>query len=236
MKNLMLAAHLAAAAWEHPLPSSAKRAAALGHESADESRRWRHSADSARRTHGTESHWALAVEAFHLARGGRILETPEDIEIGSESFPPPRTPARQPSVARALLTRSESGFYKELAGPPGLGRQIHRQDGFHRGHVRYPPPMIASRRLTARVGFRRRGTCPALRNARARTFPDKASNRRCSVSRWPLVLAGLIFAFLAGYPAYLSAAVLLVAAHITPFIAFRKALYFRTSRRWLRPG
>jgi signal transduction histidine kinase len=40
------------------------------------------------------------------------------------------------------------------------------------------------------------------------------------------VLAGLIFALLSGYPAYFSAAALLVAAHVTPFLLFQQGIVF----------
>src|SRR5262249_28810661 len=40
------------------------------------------------------------------------------------------------------------------------------------------------------------------------------------------VLAGLIFALLAGWPAYGSAALLLAAAHALPFVAFRQGVVF----------
>ena len=39
----------------------------------------------------TERHWALALEAFRLTRGERILESPEDIQIGNETIPAART-------------------------------------------------------------------------------------------------------------------------------------------------
>ncbi len=90
--NLVLAAHLDNGRWEDPLPIFRQHAAAVGHDGADEL-----SADGVTREipleerTATERHWSLALEAFRLAKGVRIIESPSDVQIGEEVIPAART-------------------------------------------------------------------------------------------------------------------------------------------------
>ncbi len=92
-KNLVLATHLPQnGRWEDPLDEFRRAATALGHNRADELSR-----DGVTRQipleerTDLERHWALALETFRLARGERILESPDDLQIGNEVIPAPRT-------------------------------------------------------------------------------------------------------------------------------------------------
>ena len=75
--------------WENPLPQFKALAAAVGNVRADEE-----SHDGVTRsialekTFAHQRHWALALEAFRLAKGVRyIVESPREIQVGTETIP-----------------------------------------------------------------------------------------------------------------------------------------------------
>ncbi len=80
-----------------------------------------------------ERHWSLALEAFRLARGARILESPNDLQIGAEVIPAPRA-GTVGRPLRVLYTREPipSVSLKELIDQPELGRPIQRTGRVHR--------------------------------------------------------------------------------------------------------
>lgn len=88
--NLVLATHLENGRWENPLPAFLNHAAALGHDQADELSRdgVTRQIPLEQRTN-QERHWSLALEAFRLARKDRILESPEDVQVGAKLIPAP---------------------------------------------------------------------------------------------------------------------------------------------------
>ena len=90
--NLVLATHLENGHWENPLPAFLQHAAALGHDQADELSRdgVTRQIPLEQRTND-ERHWSLALEAFRLSRNDRVVESPEDLEIGGTSIPAART-------------------------------------------------------------------------------------------------------------------------------------------------
>ena len=96
-----------------------RAAAALGHDRADELSR-----DGVTRQipleerTDRERHWALALETFRLARGEQILESPDDLQIGSEVIPAPRT-SDSDRALRVLFSRD--------ADPPNLAPGPHQK-------------------------------------------------------------------------------------------------------------
>ena len=102
-QNLVLVAHLQNDRWENPLDEFRHAATALGHNRADELSR-----DGVTRQIPLEErteqerHWALALETFRLARGQRILESPDDLQIGTEIIPAPHATGRS---VRVLFSR-----------------------------------------------------------------------------------------------------------------------------------
>src|SRR5450759_302816 len=110
-----------------PCRASANRRPRVGHTLADEE-----SPDgvtrqiSLERAAGHERHWALALEAFRLARSARsVLESPEDLQIGGTTIPA-RRDAR--GRRRLLIGYQESGIprmsLKELEHRPELLSQL----------------------------------------------------------------------------------------------------------------
>src|SRR5205085_10227733 len=108
--NLVLATNLVDRTWENPLPRFAQSAAAVGHTLADEE-----SSDgvtrqiSLERAAGHERHWALALEAYRLARTAKaVLESPADLQIAGATIPA----RRDAQGRRRLLIR-----YRENGSP-----------------------------------------------------------------------------------------------------------------------
>ncbi len=230
-KNLVLVAHLTGQRWENPLQRFGKWAAAVGHDTADE-----HSNDGVtrqipleQRTAG-ERHWALALEAFRLARGERLLETPEDVQIGNETIPAART-SRKNRPLRVLYSPDPKAIpkisIKQLMDNPDLAASFTGQTVF----VGVTSDTATYDRVATPY---RDGRIPGV-EVHAQLFETLERGRflidasDLSVVEFCVlagVLAGLIFVLLNGWPAYLSAGALLMAAHVTPFLLFRQGIVF----------
>jgi signal transduction histidine kinase len=233
-KNLVLVAHLAGQRWENPLPRFAKWAAAVGHDKADEL-----SHDGVTRQipleqrTARERHWALALEAFRLARGQRILETPEDIQIGNDIIPAARTQEENRPL-RVLYSEKPTAeiSIKQLMDHPDWAARFTGQTVF----VGVTSDTATYDRVVTPYGNGRNGLgrIPGV-EVHAQLFETlerghfliKASES--SVLGFCLltaILASVIFTLLNGWPAYLSAGALLIAAHITPFLLFQQGIVF----------
>jgi signal transduction histidine kinase len=229
VNNLVLAAHLDNSQWEDPLPIFRQHAAAVGHDGADEL-----SSDGVtreipleERTAG-ERHWSLALEAFRLARGARILESPTDLQVGDELIPSPRAGSVGRPL-RVLYTREPipSVSLKDLVDHPELAARLNGQVVFigvtsiSATYDRVATPYGRGRIPGVEVHAQ---LCETLERG---TFLTDASNLSvlglCIAAG---VLAGLIFAFLSGWLAYTAAGVMLLGAHVTPFLLFRAGLVF----------
>jgi len=228
-KNLVLIAHLAEGRWEEPLDRFKRWAAAVGHDSADEL-----SPDGVTRQISLEErtstarHWALALEAFRLSRGERILESPQDLQIKDENIPAPRTPQSNRPL-RILWTRDSAPqiSLNDLIERPELAAQLTGKVVF-----------IGITSITATydrvVSPFREGRIPGvavhaqlyetLDRGKFLTSPSDLTVLGSCL--FTAVLAGLIFALLSGWPAYLSAAALLIATDVIPFYLFRLDVVF----------
>jgi signal transduction histidine kinase len=230
-KDLVLVAHLTGQRWENPLQRFGKWAAAVGHDTADE-----HSNDGVTRQipleqrTARERHWALALEAFRLARGERLLETPEDVQIGSETIPAART-SRKNRPLRILYSPDPKAIpkisIKQLMDNPDLAASFTGQTVF----VGVTSDTATYDRVATPY---RDGRIPGV-EVHAQLFETLERGRflidasDLSVVEFCVlagVLAGLIFVLLNGWPAYLSAGALLMAAHVTPFLLFRQGIVF----------
>ena len=229
VNNLVLATHLADGRWEDPLPLFRQHAVALGHDRADDL-----SSDGVTREipleerNGTERHWALALEAFRLARGARILESPSDVQIGNEVIPAPLA-AGVNRPLRVLYTPEPIPeiSLKDLAEKPELAARFNGQVVF----IGVTSPSATYDRVATPYG---QGRIPGVEVhaqlfetlERGQFLTDASNLTVLGFSLAVGALAGIIFAFLSGWPAYLSAGALLAFAHITPFAAFRYGIIF----------
>jgi signal transduction histidine kinase len=227
--NLVLATHLDNGRWEDPLPIFRQHAAAIGHDGADEL-----SDDGVTREipleerNATERHWSLALEAFRLAKGARILESPDDLQIGDEVIPAARAGSIGRPV-RILYTREPipSVSLKALADNPQLAARFNGQVVF----IGVTSISATYDRVATPYG---QGRIPGV-EVHAQLFEtlergqfltdasDLAVLGSCLLMG---ALAGLIFAFLAGWLAYCAAGVLLISAPIIPYLFFRNGLVF----------
>ncbi len=228
-KNLVLVAHLQNGLWEDPLDKFRGAAAALGHDRADERSR-----DGVTRQipleerTDRERHWALALETFRLARGQRILESPNDLQIDDEVIPAPRTADNNRSL-HVLFSRDPIPQISllDLVNKPELTSRFRGQTVF----VGVTSIDATYDRVATPYG---EGRIPGV-EVHAQLFETLERGKFLTSASNLLVLgccvlvgvlAGLIFAFLSGWRAYSAAGVLLVAAPLTPFLLFRQDIVF----------
>jgi signal transduction histidine kinase len=229
VQNLVLAGHLENGRWEDPLPIFRQHATAVGHDGADEL-----STDGVTREipleerTAAERHWSLALEAFRIARGAQILESPTDLQVGDEVIPAPRGGSVGRPV-RVLYTQEPipSVSLKDLIEKPDLAAQFN-------GKVVFIGVTSISATYDRVATPNGRGRIPGVEvhaqlfeTLERGQFLTDASN--LSVLGFCLaagIIAGLIFAFLFGWRAHLLAAAWLLAAHATPFLLFRDHIVF----------
>jgi signal transduction histidine kinase len=227
--NLILGAHLDNGRWEDPLPIFAQHAAAVGHDGADEL-----SEDGVTREipleerTATERHWSLALEAFRLAQNAPIIESPSDVQVGSEVIPAARAGAIGRPV-RVLYTRQPipSVSLKALLDHRELGEQFNGKVVF----IGVTSISATYDRVATPFG---QGRIPGV-EVHAQLFetleggrfltdaPDVAVLGFCLAAG---ILAGLIFALLSGWIAYTAAGALLIAATAFPFLLFHQGIVF----------
>ncbi len=227
--NLVLATHLENGRWENPLPRFLHQATALGHDQADEL-----SPDGVTREipleqrSGGERHWSLALEAFRLAGNERMLESPEDVQVGNMVIPAARN-AEGDRPVRVLFTREPIPqiSLKAVLDQPELARRFAGQTVFfgvtsiNATYDRVTTPYSNGRIPGVEVHAQLFETLE-----RGQFLTDASNLSVLGLSLAIGVLGGLIFGLLSGWPAYLSAGVLLVVAHLTPFAAFRQGVVF----------
>jgi len=222
--NLILPSKISGAAWEDPAPGFKALAASVGHVHTEKD-----VADGVNRQiileaiAGGERRWALAVEALSAARGARPIESPDDIQIGSQLVPAPR------DRDRALRVHYL---------PPGTVPTVSVLDiDSHRDALRDKVVFVGVTDLSAagdRLVNPYKESVAGV-EVHAQLYETLAHGlfltevnglTLAAVCIGFAVVAGLTFAILAGWPAYLTALALLVAAVYTPYQFFRAGIVF----------
>jgi signal transduction histidine kinase len=214
--------------WEDPLPLFSRHAAALGHahrltNSVCRSIQLRQIAGRVRR-------WALALEAFRLARGAQYIEeSPDSLQVGSTLIPV--------TTSEALLyirylpplpdgaSRIPEISVAQLAADPSLAERF-------RGKVVFAG-------VTAMSAAQDRPMTPydtqsgvvihaqAYETMAHGQFLIPVSNKSViGICMLMAVLAGFIFVFTSGVQGYVFGGLLIFAAHLTPHIAFSAGIVF----------
>lgn len=223
--NLILPCRIVSGGWEDPLPRFKVLAAVLGHVERDED-----PLDGVSRQVPLEEtipgarRWALALEAFRLARGQPIIESPDDLEIGEMIIPTPRREKGRPLRIRYL--------------PAGAIPQISVLDiGQHREMIRGKTAFLGVTDLSATKDrlINPFGEYIAGVAVNAHAFETLMRGQFLSPPRPQTVLlvclgfaaaAGLTFAFLSGLPAYALAVLMIGLAAYLPALCFRENIVF----------
>ncbi len=228
--KLVLAADIVAGGgWEDPLPRFKRWAAAVGHVHGDPGPQ-----DGVSRlvplakAAGHDRRWALALEAYRLSRGaGYILESPDDLEVGSL-----RIPARN-SDSRAMRIR----YLPPEAAPPRISFADLKRDPALAERLRGKVVFVG---VTAQSAMRDRMLTPwsdgaympgieihanVFETLEGGRFLVSAGNLSTAVLALALALAAAAaFAFRSGWQAYAMAALVLAAAHWIPYWLFTRGV------------
>jgi signal transduction histidine kinase len=227
LHNIVLSCELLPNGWEDPIPAFRSKAAALGHVHAERS-----PLDGISRMVPLEKtalgvrRWALSLEALRLAASTPIVESPEDLQVGDTVIPAPRS-----DEERLLRIRYQRGgppmwSVRELVDHPELAENFRNKTVF----IGYTALSYVRDRLFDPYGEAIQGVViheQAFETMQHRRFLVPASNLTVVVSCTLLAIAAaLIFAFLSGWPAYLTAILLLICAHSVPALLFRGGIVF----------
>ncbi len=219
---------LAEGRWQNPLPDFAQYAAGVGHDKADEVSR-----DGVTRQIPLEErtererYWALALETFRVTRGQSVIvESPQDLQVGKEIIPAARTEQGNRPV-RVMFSRDPAPHVslKDLADNPALASQLAGKVVF----IGVTSITGAQDRVRTPNG---NGRIPGVEVhaqlfetlERGHFLTDASNLAVLGYSVAMGTLAGLIFALLAGWPAYLAGGALLVVATMAPFMVFRQGV------------
>ncbi len=229
LKPLVLATNLTRSGWDDPLPAFARSARELGTVSADEV-----SPDGVTRfvalakTGLRRQHWELALQAFRLARGAKIIESPDALQIGPEVIP-----ARANKDWSLRILYSREGVPQipaaTLLNNPALAARLKGKAVF----LGVTSPLFAGDRVVTPNGD---GMISGLElNAevfktleRGKFLTDVSDGAVFVFCALIALLAGCIFVVFAGWPAYLAGAALLAAVSAAPFFLFRDGIVLPT--------
>lgn len=221
--------------WEDPLPRFRRHAAALGHVHADPD-----PLDNVTRriplakVSGRQRRWALALEAFRLAReADAILESPDELEVAGRTIPTGPDPLRPLYVrylppGRGGISAIPRVSVAELVQRPERAAEFRDKAVF----IGVTAPSAARDRLMTPFSYGR--TMQGIEvHANAYETLARGEFLRQAPLLWPLgfslglvAAAGLAFWLRSGWQAYALAAAVLAAAHWVPYLAFQRNLVF----------
>ncbi len=219
--------------WEDPLPRFASAAVALGHVHPEEGR-----ADGVSRELSLEEkglgdtgqgspvdvrRWALALEAFRVYRGQPIIESPEDVEVGTTIIPAARSEAGRPMLIRylpegvptisALKIRENAALLQDKAVFLGVTALSAARDRLVNPYGENVPGVAVHAHAFETM-------------ARGKFLQPASDITTLGVSVLYAATAGVAFALLAGWMSYAAAIALLLIAHALPVILFRQGIVF----------
>jgi len=251
--NLVLACQLLpdGSAWEDPLARFRAHAAALGHVHAEPDE-----LDSVGRSlplekaAGHDRRWALSLEAYRLSRGAQILESPTDLDIGGRVIPSAQAGGRLMRIRYAppsftllergmLQTKIPRVSLKALLDHPSLAKKFAGKVVFAGVTSQTAAkdwlftPYSAGKPM---VGVEIHAN--AFETIAQGLFITDAPPLAVFLFSLMLVTAlGIIYSRLSGRTANLTAAGVMAAAHVTPYVLFTERIFFSfctpVSSAWL---
>jgi signal transduction histidine kinase len=233
--NLVLDSEVLSDGWEDPLPEFRRSAKALGHVSAaPDSDGITRSIPLVKRS-GRDQRWALALEAFRLARGAGIVESPEDIEVGGIVIPAPQevTDGKNRDDSRFMRVRFAQ-FEIPRVGVKDLMDHPTKAAAFA-GKVVFVGVTslteVHDRLLTPiSPGAQETGIeihANAFETMAQGLFITDVKGGWVVLFSLALVAAtGLAFRYLPGWWAYAGGLAILAVAHVTPYVLFTHRLVF----------
>lgn len=229
--NLVLASDVVPGTgkWEDPLPSFRASAAAVGHAHA--------APDPVSRVlplevvAGKDRRWAMALEAAKLKLGGTVTESPHDLDIGGILIPAPRrltSHAGGDEPSRPMYIRYREGIptmsVAALLDNAGRARELNGKAVF----IGVTAQTAARDRLVTPLDTMMSGVeihAQAFETITGREFLRPASvSLVVTVCLLFTAVSGLVFAYLTGWPAYLTGIGVLAIAHVTPHLAFSRGI------------
>lgn len=228
--NLVLSSMLLKDRWERVDPAFSHFAAAIGHVSAQPD-----PYDSVTRVipldkHiGTEQRWAIALEAFRLSRGAVIVESPEDLQVGTTIIPFRRTPdngrlMRIRYAPSGIPAVSMIDLIRGKTSPAAFAGKVV--------FVGVTAPSEVRDRLFTPYssGYSTTGI-----EIHANAFETMAQGLFLTDApdSWVLLIGaalatalGLAFAYLPGWPAYAAGVIILLASWFIPYLFFTHRIVF----------
>lgn len=172
--------------------------------------------------------WALALEAYRVYRGAPPpLESPDDVEVAGIRIPAPNKHGQdRPMLVRFLANGIPRIAIADLVSRPSLAAEVTGKAVF----IGVTALSAARDRLVDPYGRDIPGVeihAQAFETIRHGQFLVRADFALVMPICVLLVIAaGLSFGLLSGWPAYIAAALVLVAAHSIPLIFFHRGVVF----------
>ena len=232
--NLVLDSEVLDDGWEDPLPEFRSPGTILGHVSVvPDSDGITRSIPLVKRK-GRDQRWAISLEAFRLARDAEIVQSPDEIEVGSTAIPAPqrmvdsrkRDDSRFMRICFASFRIPRLGV-KELLDHPEKAWQFAGKVVF----VGVTSLTLYDRLMTPiSQGPKETGIeihADAFETMAQGLFIRDVSGGWVVLFSLALVIAtGLGFRYLPGWWAYAGGLAILAAAHVMPYVFFMRRFVF----------
>jgi signal transduction histidine kinase len=233
--NLVLDSEVLNDGWEDPLPEFRSARTVLGHVSVVPDSDGITRAIPLVKVHGRDQRWAISLEAFRLSRGADLVQSPEDLTVGTTVIPAPQkvTDTRDRDDSRFMrvnFARSplpQVGV-KDLIDHPQKAAEFAGKVVF----VGVTALAEAQDRLMTPVteGPKETGIeihADAFETMTQGVFLRDVSGGWVVLFSLALVVAtGIAFRYLPGWWAYAGGLAILTIAHATPYVFFTHRLVF----------
>jgi len=225
--------------WKDPLDRFRRSAAAVGHVHAEPDK-----LDNVTRAISLEEQtardrrWALSLEAFRVSRGQNILESPDDVQVGTTVIPAPRTAGGRRLMRIQYMGATPRVSVQDLMDNPELASRFAGKSVFvgvttlTAGDKQMTPLSNGSEMPGVEIHAQ------AFETIAQRQFLIKAHVwMEVGFALLLAIAAGLNFAYIPGWTANAAAGLILIAAYAAPYLFFTRGTVFSmmtpVSSAWL---